>query len=243
MPITLKPDQVTLEFKTTSKGLEITILTPRLKIRSVHLSDSALYATLFSDPDVMAKYAAGIPQTDTHKIKDRIDGWVRRWQRNDPFSGMAVFNKTTGEFMGHGIIGRSGKEGICECAGMLHKSFWHMRYASEISSAMMQHLLPVLIAKDYQLDGYSLHGVEATTRTDHPAVQRLLEGVGFQTNRKEISKFGTLRYTYTADTSVLCSRHAAIQNKYAFFSARNEYERNRQRNVGGEMSEALRGWS
>lgn len=87
----LKPSEVTVNFIYNENwGLAVRIETPRLLIRSVTEDDIDNYFNLFSDPQVMEKFATGKPIIDKSLIENRIRGWVTRWQNKipDPFNGL-----------------------------------------------------------------------------------------------------------------------------------------------------------
>jgi len=222
MPKKLTSDQVNIQFKTSESGLCITIETPRLIIRSVKNEDLDHYYDLFIDPQVMNKYASGKSQTDRSRIELRIQGWVHRWGNNDPFNGMAVFGKSLGEFMGHVIVGRSDEGfGVGEFAGLGNKQFWSQGYGSEATSAIMHHLVPQILKKEYRLDGFPLKEIVATTRVDHSFVQRILEWIGFETDKAKVNeKFGAQRYLYRIKTSLLLTEYQSSRQFYtsSFFT-------------------------
>lgn len=199
-------------------GTEIVIETERTVIRFVTESDIPLYQALFADADVMAKYATGKPKiTDEEQtaIAKRVQGWIDRWKTTpadaggknyDPYNGMAVFEKATGEFIGHVVIGRSdvereGDAAISEVAYLLHKKYWRndtlavKGFGAEIIQATID-LVPDL-AETYLLDGKRLTGLVATTRTDHIASQKILERTGFTTDKTQVNeKFGATRRAF-----------------------------------------------
>jgi RimJ/RimL family protein N-acetyltransferase len=202
-----------------SFGTEIVIETDRTVIRSVIESDKPLYQVLFADPNVMAKYATGQPKVSIEEqaaVVKRVQLWIERWQTTpseannknyDPYNGMAVFEKATGEFIGHVVIGRSDIEAqedaaISEVAYLFHKKYWRddasgvEGFGREIIQATMD-LIPELAAT-YLLDGKRLTALVATTRTDHIASQKILERTGFTTDKTKVNeKFGATRYLYT----------------------------------------------
>lgn len=130
MKTILKRSDVTIDINhSKDNGLFISLETPRLFIRSVQSTDVDNYFSLFSDSEVMKKYATGKPKEDRSYIEDRINGWVDRWKslEPDPFNGMAVFLKqpdSSLQFIGHIVAGRSERAGYSEVAYLLHEQYW-----------------------------------------------------------------------------------------------------------------------
>jgi RimJ/RimL family protein N-acetyltransferase len=194
-------------------GLEIVIETERTVIRSVTKQDTALYQALFADAEVMARYVDGRPRntkTDQDAIAKRIEDWVSRWASLpnnekgttfDPYNGMAIFEKATGEFIGHIVLGRSDKAGILECATLNHKAFWDQGIGKEIAGAM-QELMPALLAAGYTLDGAPVTGIMGTARVEHTASQKLMEGAGMVTDGKVEKKYDANRHHFIRNFSL-----------------------------------------
>ena len=171
----LDRSQVEIQFLQYGSQLSIKIITPSLVIRSVTKDDSNNYCKLFSNSDVMSKYANGVPISDSKKINTRLDGWVQRWSTNDPFNALAVFERNSSKFVGSVVIGRSNQTGIAELAYLFHKEFWGKGIATEAVSALINHFAVELIKREYMLDGDYLQAITATTRIDHIASQKILE--------------------------------------------------------------------
>lgn len=222
----LKKEEISIEFNIDQENaLRVKIETPHLIIRSVCTEDFVNYLSLFSDPEVMEKYATGQPmfsdpkaiekyKTDQpleptdekalQRLKDRFQRWINGFNNNDPFCGLSVFHRETGKFVGHIVLGRSGLAGIAEFAYLFHKEFWNQGIGTEAASAILNYYAIQICEKGYRLDDNLFSAVTATTRVDHLYSQKILEKTGLSTNKKEINyKFGAERYIYNADVLTL----------------------------------------
>jgi RimJ/RimL family protein N-acetyltransferase len=214
MPKRLTAKQVAIQFNLEDSKLSITIITPRLYIRSVTIEDIDRYFQLFSDKDVMAKYATGNPLTDLAVIRQRLAGWVERFAQNDPFNGLAVFDKKTKKFIGHIVLGRSEEgRGVSELAYLFHKEFWYKGIGTEAVSAVVNHYAPQIFKKKYKLDGHEFTKITATTRTNHTFSKKILETVGLTTNNQVNYKFGAQRYIYNVIVSDLLYQNTLGQTE------------------------------
>jgi RimJ/RimL family protein N-acetyltransferase len=182
--------------------LNVSIFTDRLYIRSVQAADAQLYATLYKDPEVMAKYHDGQPKTREY-IQNRIEtSWAKRWREYDPYSSFAVFNKATHEFLGMITFGYGDQPGESEMAGLAKKEFWNQGLATEALHAMVKEYAPATLREGYLLEGKPLARIVATARVDNEAANKLLEGLGMQLQKTD-EKFGGLRNHYALNLSQL----------------------------------------
>lgn len=185
-----------VQFSTSAQGLDVTIETDRLKIRSIRPDPDTYdnYASLFGNAKVMEKYANG--QTKTREqIQERIDKiWAKRWKEKDPYSGLAVFHKN-GQFIGHVILGHGDAPGEAEIAYLFVPSAWKQHYGSEAVAALVNQYAPATIANGYLLEGKPLTKITATARPDNPASVRILEKLGMHFDKKD-EKYGAIRHYY-----------------------------------------------
>lgn len=188
-------------FLNEQDSLTVTIDTDRLHIRSVKNSESdcMAYASLFGDPTVMVKYATGQPVTK-EGIENRINNWFKRWQQDDPYSGLAVFKNDTDEFLGHVVIGHTGTAGQSELAYLLMKRHWGKKFATEAVTAVVKEYAPATVKEGYTLDGKPLETIIATARPDNPYSVRILEKLGMHKIGEE-EKYGALRHHFSIDLS------------------------------------------
>jgi RimJ/RimL family protein N-acetyltransferase len=195
-----------IHFSTNSQnGLSVTIDTTRLHIRSVTTDDYDRYAALFGDKKVMEKFANGNPRT-REEVQEKINNlWVKRWNENDPYSGLAVFRKNTdsssSDFLGHVTLGHTAHAGESELAYLFHEQCWGNRYGSEAVTAVVKEYAPATVKQGYAtLEGEPLQKIVATARTDNVASWRILAAVGM-TRQGTVDKHGAPRYLYSINLS------------------------------------------
>lgn len=177
-------------------NLHVTIETPRLHIRSVQAADLDSYAALYADRDVMGKFADGSTKS-REDIQKRIENsWVKRWQTNDPYSGLAITTKATREFVGHIILGHGDVPGESEVAILTRKKFWNQGYGSEAMTALIRHYAPRTFQQGYLVEGKPLQLIRATSRPDNVASRKILKKIGF-VHRETEEKYGAIRHHYT----------------------------------------------
>ncbi len=184
------------------KRLFVTIETERLIIQTVTRDDIPDYQKLFNDPIVMGQYYRG-ECIDPNQTCNWIEEWIERWGKDDPFNGMTVFMKDSHEFVGHVVLGRSGKAGVSELAYIFHQKFWGNKIGSEVVWAMVNHYAPAIIHRKFLLDGLELKSIIATTHVDHLISQKILRRVGMETNGKINKKYGAKRYIFEVSSEKL----------------------------------------
>lgn len=178
--------------------LSVTIETARLHMRSIEPTeiDHMRYVALFGNKNVMKQYATG--QTQTPETMQRVIAiWERRWRENDPYSGLAVFTKGTGDFVGHAILGHGNGPGRAELAGLENQGFWGNGYGREAADALVNEYAPFTIREGYLLNGTILNTIAAKARSDNPAAEKILQQLG-------------MRLTCTSDTYGIMNTHYAI---------------------------------
>lgn len=182
-----------------TKPLSVTIETDRLKIQSVTAGDISDYAALFGDAVVMQKYATGETK-DLAYVNKRISTWTARWENHDPYSGLCIRDKTTNQFIGHIVLGYGDRPGQSEFAVALKKEFWGKGYGTEAAAAVIQNYSAELMARGYLLEGQPLEEINATSRVDLIAGNKILSQVMGDPVRQE-EKYGALRNHYSLKLS------------------------------------------
>lgn len=180
-----------------SDTLSVFIETDRLYLRSVSESedDCDRYAALFGDAVVMEKYGSGT--VDREKIVARIKNvWAKRWKEKDPYSGLAVFEKSTEEFLGHVVLGHGDAAGQSALAYLFRVNHWHKGFGKEAVAAVVQDYAPAMVQEGYLLDGEPLNEIDATARPDNPYSIKILERVGMH-KVAEVEQFGAMRYEFS----------------------------------------------
>lgn len=183
--------------------LSVTIDTGRLHLRSVKPStkDSGLYELLFGDAVVMSKYGTG--RTEPREEVVRIlDIWIKRWNQNDPYSGLAVLKNDEDAFLGNIALGQGDLPGEAILSYLFHNSHWGKGYGSEAATAVVREYAPATVEEGYTLKGKPLERILGTARTDNPASLRILEKVGMHyVSTAEL--YGAPRHHYCVNLSEL----------------------------------------
>lgn len=112
-----------IHFNPSQRNIQsVQIETSRLLIRSVTEKDQSNFESVYSNPIVMNTYATGETK-DSAYVQKRIATWVDRWNKGDPFSGFAVYEKESEEFMGLIVLGHGDAPGQSEIAFMFLPKF------------------------------------------------------------------------------------------------------------------------
>lgn len=196
----LSKTKVTIE--KIDASISIIAETPRLIIRPVKPEDVSFYQNqLWGSQQVMDKFADS--QTRLYKdedskqkeiinyaqnrIVDAVDSWCNRWKNGNPWSGMTVIDKKTNSPIGHVVIGGG------ELAYFFIPEVWGQHIGSEAVSVLTKAILPSLIISGNT--GNLPENIEATTRTDHVASQKVLAHAGLTSDRQiNKRKFGEKEY-------------------------------------------------
>lgn len=192
-----------ITFDVKNNQLAVSIQTPHLLMRSVTPKDYTNYLQLFRSPEVMEKYATGKIKTAA-EVMDRIQMWVKRWQENDPFSALAVYDNSyrIPKFVGHVVLGHGDAPGESEVAALFLKNYWNKGLGTEVGKGLAEYALA--IAKEgYKLEGKLLEKIVATSRLDNPASLQLIQNAGMHLVKKE-EKFGAMRNHYEIPVNELC---------------------------------------
>ncbi|MDP1603791.1 MAG: GNAT family N-acetyltransferase [Legionella sp.] len=200
-----------ISIKENDEGLQIIIQTERLIIRSIELKDEKACFDLFGDPDVMKKYADGLPYTEEKK-KSRFEMWTKRWKEHDPYSAYMVFEKESGHSVGIIGIGHAAR-GESELFYATFPDCWGKGYGTVMVRAVVQSLVPRLMMRGYKPGHGSLKKLEADVDMDNPASHRILLKVGFQQTGL-VNRFGAWRQSYSVFSKQLINEyHHFFDNK------------------------------
>lgn len=172
-PISMKDFPQISFFPSSAEIKQLVIETPRLRMESVTPKNQKDYEALFGNSQVMKKYATGETK-DASYVNKRIDTWVSRWGKGDPFSGLAVYEKESGEFLGHLVLGHGDAPGQAEIAFLFLPKFWNQGYGKEAVTAVIEHLAPKLASLGIMVDGARFQEITATARIDSIASNRIL---------------------------------------------------------------------
>lgn len=186
-------------YRDDQKGLSVTIDTERLHIRNIKKEDFNHYETLFGDPTTMETFAEGKTYTSEELAHLINEIWVKRWQKHDPYSALAIFNNDQNEFIGHVMLGPGNKKpGEAELGYVIQKERWGHGYAAEAATAVVKEFGPALVQEGYPINGKPLERIFATASMDNEGSQRVLQKVGMQQENQE-EKHGAMRTLYSMD--------------------------------------------
>ncbi len=179
------------------KPAEVEMRAQRILLRPVTKADLEDYHKyLFGSPVVMAKYGKGEVKS-LCEVENRIKTWTARWEKGDPFSGLCIRDKETGEFIGHVILGHSDVPGTAELAILIRPEYWNQKYGTEALRSVFAYAREILY---YPLDGAPFTKIEATARVDNVASNRLLTAFAGAPVAQQY-KHGALRNLYKVDLS------------------------------------------
>lgn len=193
--------------ETEERALEVTITTERLYLTSITTKDSfPLYSEIYGDPQVMEKFASGVTRSQK-ETEDRVAGWIKRWNRQDPYSGLCVTKQEDDKFIGQVVLGYGDQKGESELAYLFSKKIWQQGFGQEAVGAVVKNYAPELAARHYPVNqetdyAGSLTDIVSTSRQDNPASIKILEKCGFK-KEGENEKFGHLRNLYKKSVTAI----------------------------------------
>lgn len=180
-----------------TRALEASVETQRLFMRSVKAdpTDYARYTALYGDARVMEKFGTGETKSPEY-VEDRIKNvWAKRWREHDPYSGLAVFEKNTEDFLGNIVLGYGDLPGEAELAYLFHYDHWKKGYGTEAVNAIVKEYSAATIQEKYTLKQMPLNTIKATARSTNLASNRILERVGMTLSATEyVSDFQRNHY-------------------------------------------------
>lgn len=164
-------------------ALSIAVETERLKIISVTTDEyTEPLVDLYGSKEVNALVGSGSTQ-ERDQVVAKIERWKTRWSHDNPTGGFVIVEKATGDFVGQIILKavkdktKEGKQyipGQVEIGYLSVKKHWGKKYCQEYSGALLDHLIPALIAAKYDIAGKPLSSVMATARVDNGASNAVL---------------------------------------------------------------------
>lgn len=136
---TISGDVCYIHAASAAKGLnkalmegDVVIETPRLTLRAFKESDFPEFAKLMADQEVNALLK---PVSDEEENRKLFNGVLEQYKK-DGFSKWAVFEKSTGNFVGRAGVNKvAGVDGLIEVGYILHKAYWGKGYATELAKA------------------------------------------------------------------------------------------------------------
>ena len=103
--------------------------------RDVNLSkeDIEFHQNLFNNEITMRYFGDGSVRSP-ELTKNRVKGWVERFEKGEPNGGMIIFQKGTNNPIGHVVAGTGDRPGCSEVAGALipKEGIWNKGIASDV---------------------------------------------------------------------------------------------------------------
>lgn len=145
------------------------ILTGRIKLRLINLSDLTSIHKLHSLPETDAYNTLGIPK-NIEETKSIIKAWIAENQLNEIKSyTFALETKSNGEFIGlFGLKVGNKKYNRAEVWYKIHSDYWGKGYATESLKALI----------NFGFETLKLHRIEAGCAVDNIASLKVLEKSG-----------------------------------------------------------------
>ncbi len=145
------------------------IVTERLRLRLIQLSDLNSIHALHSLPETDEFNALGIPST-IEQTKAVIEPWIAAHQLHEIKNyTFAIENKSNGEFMGlFGFKVGHVKYKRAEVWYKIHTDFWNKGYATEAVKAII----------DFGFDTLKLHRIQAGCAVNNVGSMKVLEKAG-----------------------------------------------------------------
>ena len=173
-------------FPDASKGLSFTIDTETLHIRSVESTEEEYerYAQLMGDEEGMKKSAFGQTKTKTEVQKLISDVWTRQLRDNDPYTGIAVFNKSN-ILLGHVTWNHGEFPGQATIDIFFHNAYWEASYIPEAIKATVKEFALATKNTGYLLGGVKLETIQAKARADNQSLCNALERIGMRCIHQE----------------------------------------------------------
>ncbi len=107
------------------------------------------------------------------KTTGRVREFVQKWQNNNLYSHLAVFEKSTDEFLG--------SVRLHDCRGKWHRfhnTYWRKDFGTEAAIAVVKHLAPALRKEKCRPKGESLREIIGTARKDNPGSVGIMQKIG-----------------------------------------------------------------
>ena len=183
--------------------------TTQLDMQPCSAQDFEVYQAMVGNADAMQLYGLGAAWTPAYTLQ-RLNAWQQLWATNNPYSGFKLYNKD-GVFVGHAAYDYddSAPPACAEISYIVDKRHWHHGYASEATSALVNHYSQRLISDGYLCRGETLAGSYATARPDNPASLAVLLKAGMQLQQQDLQPINTQwgqRFTFFKATDIADTR-------------------------------------
>lgn len=140
----------------------------------------------------MKLFATGCTKT-LEETEKRVVTWDQRWKNEDPFAGMSVRNRHSGDYVGYIVMGYGDEPNSSEIAYGFKESEWNKGYGYESIGATVLFLGKILSKNNFKVNGnQEFKRVIATSNILNPASKKILEKLGFSVY-KQSEKWGSKR--------------------------------------------------
>lgn len=156
--------------------------TDRLLVREFTEADLDGFAALCADATAMQFMGDGSTLT-----REEVENWIQVCKRKYAERGYgtsAVFEKTSGEFIGFCGVIRAPNNDFDEIIYAFMPSRWGMGYATEVSRAML----------DYVFSISSLDKIYATIHPENTASTRIMDKIGMRFEKKTTDEEGDVLF-------------------------------------------------
>jgi RimJ/RimL family protein N-acetyltransferase len=145
----------------------------------------------------MEKFGTGAVK-DYKFVENKVNIWVDRWEKNDPFSTFTITKRDNDSFVGMVTLEASTeREGAAELFYLIDDQYWGQGMAKEAVVSVTKDYATALRNNWYEVNGKPFTHIVATARPDNKASVSILNSVGMKCEA-QVYKFGHPRNQYIA---------------------------------------------
>ena len=157
--------------------------------RDVNLSkeDIEFHQNLFNNEITMRYFGDGSVRSP-ELTKNRVKGWVERFEKGEPNGGMIIFQKGTNNPIGHVVAGTGDKPGCSEVAYAYKEEVWGKGIGSDVIKQIVTIWAPIVrqigLGENHLpfrecFGGKALQRIDATTSPANVASWKVLDKNNF----------------------------------------------------------------
>lgn len=177
-------------------GLEISIETLRLRMRSFNSSDMPNSIGLYGDAEVVTFFDHGLPRSMEEVMALVNEISMKKMDKMSPFGLFSAFTKEENKFVGHFDIMPGENPGEVEIGYILCKKFHGQGYGTEIAFAIVEYAKEIT-QRGYTVDKSPITSLIASVHPENIGSMKILEKIGMQCIREGV-RFGGLPRKYYA---------------------------------------------
>ncbi len=110
-----------------------------------------IYKYLWSQPNTMKLFSTGSTKK-LEEAEERVTNWSQRWKNEDPFSGMSVRNKHSGDYVGFFVLGHRKEHNSSEIVCALRDDELNKGYGYECVGASVLFLSKILKKNNFKVN-------------------------------------------------------------------------------------------